>query len=152
MSTDQQQDHAALTELLQEKAQLFAEQVAALGEESEWVQQMEELRRAPVSQQLASLRLSVAIGALDADTALLLMAAFRSRPSRVDELTDAVIELKQIAARPAQVPMTLRVKRDAAGNALEYRQEPAEADVGARDFVQRVAELHKRARGSNGTG
>ena len=77
MTTDQQQDHAALTELLQEKAQLFAEQVAALGEESEWVQQMEELRRAPVSQQLASLRLSVAIGALDADTALLLMAAFR---------------------------------------------------------------------------
>jgi hypothetical protein len=106
--------------------------------------------------QLSSLRLSVAIGALSADDALMLlhMCRFSQPRGRVDELSDAVLELKELVARPAPAPtpMSLRVVRDKMGNAVEYRQEPVGADVPARDFIQQVAELHKRARGTNGDG
>jgi hypothetical protein len=44
------------------------------------------------------------------------------------------------------------VERDEAGNAISYTQTPVDQGAEARDFVQRVAELHRRARGSNGSG
>lgn len=154
MSTTEEGNYAELMELLQQRATEFAEGVARLPADNEWVREFDELRHSSAKHQLASLRLSVAIGALSADDALMLlhMCRFsRARP-RVDELTDAVIELKELAARPAPPPMSLRVVRDEKGNAVEYIQRPVDADVDGRDFVQKVAELHKRARGTNGTG
>ena len=73
--------------------------------------------------------------------------------SRQADLEGAIIELRRLAETQAAKPLQkLTVQRDKQGNAISYTQQPVDADVPARDFIQQVAELHKRARGSNGSG
>ena len=153
----------AITDQLRARDRGFAVMMSGVKPGDEFAGQVGQLLAADWPARVESLRYSIEVGALQPDVALQLVAALAAADDAAADraalaaappwvrrlleqgaqlgshqrvLADAVVAIGQ------REPRDLQVERDAAGNAVAYRQVPA----GHVDYDEQLRRLHDRAR------